>query len=137
LKLSPNTKCPCGSLLKYKKCCKPFHDGLNPKSAIELMRSRFCAYSLNNADYIIETTHPNNPEYTLDIKNWKKDIENFSESTDFLGLEIYESINGKDESFVSFLAKLKQGDVDISFNEKSRFLKVKEKWLYVDGTFKE
>ena len=137
LKLSPNTTCPCGSLIKYKKCCKIFHDGVNPKTAEELMRSRFCAYYLNKTDYIIETTHPNNPDYTMNIDSWKKDIMNFSEYTDFIKLEIYETIEGKKESFVHFKATLKQGDLDASFNENSRFLKVNEKWLYIDGIFKE
>ena len=137
MKLSPNTQCPCGSLTKYKKCCKAFHDGTNAETAEELMRSRFCAYYLNKIDYIIETTHPNNQDYTLNIDSWKKDIINFSDYTDFVKLEIYETIEGKKESFVHFRATLKQGNLDASFNENSRFLKVKGKWLYVDGTFTE
>jgi len=135
LKPSPNTQCPCGSLIKYKKCCKPFHNGLIAKTAEELMRSRFCAYSINNADYIIKTTHPDNPEYNLNTNSWEKDIRNFSDYTDFIALEIFETIEDEKESFVSFRAILRQGKLDASFDEKSRFLKVKGKWLYVDGIF--
>ncbi len=134
MKISPNSQCPCGSEKKYKKCCKPFHEGLNPKTAEELMRSRFCAYSLNNAFYIINTTHVDNQDYTSNINSWKEDITNFSMCTQFVKLELIDSIEGDSESFVSFKASLIQDNKDASFIEKSRFLKVNNKWLYVDGT---
>jgi len=137
LKIPPNNVCPCGSLKKYKKCCKVFHDGSTAKTAEELMRSRFTAYILNDANYIIKTTHNDNQDYTLNIDSWKKDIMNFSDYTDFIKLEIFESIEGKKESFVKFRATLQQDNLDASFTENSRFLKVNNKWLYVDGTFTE
>jgi len=137
LKISPNDQCPCGSLKKYKKCCKVFHDGSNSKTAEQLMRSRFTAYILNDAEYIIKTTHRDNQDYTSNIESWKKDIINFSDDTDFVKLEIFESIEGKEESFVKFRATLQQDNLDASFNENSRFLKIDNKWLYVDGTFTE
>lgn len=135
MKISANTLCPCHSKKKYKKCCKIFHEGINPKTAEQLMRSRFCAYSLNNAEYIIKTTHQNNQDYSLDINTWKNDISSFCENTDFVRLEILEIIQGDDESYVTFKAILKQDNLDSSFTEKSRFLKVENKWLYVDGIF--
>lgn len=135
MKISANTLCPCHSKKKYKKCCKIFHEGINPKTAEQLMRSRFCAYSLNNAEYIIKTTHQNNQDYSLDINTWKNDISSFCENTDFVRLEILEVIQGEDESYVTFKAILKQDNLDSSFTEKSRFLKVENKWLYVDGIF--
>lgn len=137
MKIPPNNQCPCGSLKKYKKCCKVFHDGSNPKTAEQLMRSRFTAYIINDANYIIKTTHKDNQDYTENIESWKKDIMNFSDYTDFLGLEILESIEGKEESFIKFNAILKQDNLDASFTENSRFLKVDNKWFYVDGTFTE
>lgn len=137
MKIPPNNECPCGSLKKYKKCCKVFHDGVNPKTVEQLMRSRFTAYILNDANYIIKTTHKENQDYTLNTESWKKDITNFSDYTDFIKLEIFETIEGKDESFVKFRATLKQGNLDASFTENSRFLKVNNKWFYVDGTFTE
>jgi SEC-C motif-containing protein len=36
---------------------------------------------------------------------------------------------------VTFKATLFQDNTDISFIEKSRFLKVEDKWLYIDGQF--
>ena len=68
MKLPVNNTCPCGSLQKYKKCCKVFHDKIKlPKTALELMKSRFCAFAAENADYIIFTTHENNSDFTSDI----------------------------------------------------------------------
>lgn len=36
--------CPCCSGFNYGKCCHVFHKGLTPKSALDLMRSRYTAY---------------------------------------------------------------------------------------------
>lgn len=136
MKFSVNDFCPCGSLKKYKKCCKLFHDKITfPKTALELMKSRFSAFAVSNSDYIIFTTHENNPDFTIDIKSWSKDILNFSNNTEFKKLEILEFIDDEIESFVTFKATLIQAKEDISFIEKSRFLKVEGIWKYVDGNF--
>ena len=136
MKFSPNDICPCGSLKKYKKCCKPFHDKITfPKTALELMKSRFSAFAVLIADYIIFTTHENNSDYISYLKSWNQDIMNFSKNTRFERLEILDFIEGEVESFVTFKATLFQDNTDISFIEKSRFLKVEDKWLYIDGQF--
>jgi SEC-C motif-containing protein len=41
MKFSINNPCPCGSGVKYKKCCAKYHKGLVAKTALELMKSRF------------------------------------------------------------------------------------------------
>ena len=136
MKFSPNDICPCGSLKKYKKCCKPFHDKITfPKTALELMKSRFSAFAVLIADYIIFTTHENNSDYISDLKSWNQDIMNFSKNTRFERLEILDFIEGEVESFVTFKATLFQNKKDISFIEKSRFLKESNIWFYVDGEF--
>ena len=136
MKFSPNDICPCGSTKKYKKCCKPFHDKITfPKTALELMKSRFSAFAVLIADYIIFTTHENNSDYISDLKLWNQDIMNFSKNTRFERLEILDFIEGEVESFVTFKATLFQDKNDISFIEKSRFLKTEGIWKYVDGQF--
>lgn len=137
MKISPNNPCLCGSLLKYKKCCKVFHDGALAKTALELMKSRYCAFSLGKSEYIISTTHEKNPDFSSDIKSWKADIINFSKNTQFENLEILDFVDDEIESFVTFKATLTQNNNDVSFCERSRFLKVEQKWLYVDGEFLE
>jgi SEC-C motif domain protein len=136
LKFSVNDTCPCGSQKKYKKCCKPFHDNITfPKTALELMKSRYCAFAQGKSEYIISTTHKDNVDFKSDIKSWNKDILDFSKNTEFEKLEILEFIDKQEESFVTFKATLLQHNNDASFCEKSRFLKIDGKWLYVDGQF--
>ena len=137
MKFSINSKCPCGSGEKYKKCCGIFHKGANPKNALLLMKSRYSAYATSNAKYIIETTHKDNPDFTDNIKEWENDILIFCNNTKFIGLEILEFIDDENESYVMLKANMIQQGNDVSFIEKSRFLKVDGKWLYVDGKFEE
>ena len=131
MKPSPNMFCPCGSGNKYKKCCSKYHKGAFAPDALLLMKSRYSAYAVGNSHYIIKTTHPDNPDYTSDIKSWEASILNFSEQTNFLSLEIINFIDGEEEAFVTFNARLSSGDL----KEKSRFLKRYDRWLYIDGTF--
>lgn len=136
MKLSVNSICPCGSLKKYKKCCKLFHDDIKkPSNALELMKSRFSAFAFFKSDYIIKTTHQKNCDFSLNTSYWIADIEKFSKNTYFEKLEILDFIDSEIESFVTFKATLFQNKKDISFIEKSRFLKENDIWLYVDGEF--
>ena len=129
-KISPNAPCPCGSGIKYTKCCGVFHKGARPKSALELMKSRYSAYAAGNSSYIISTTHPDNPEWDDDLNRWEESIGEFSRQNDFLGLNIIEFVDGDEEAYVTFEALLSSG----TLREKSRFIKLDDKWLYVDGT---
>jgi len=95
------------------------------------MRSRYGAYALGAADYIMATTHPNNSDYTEDTEMWRQSILSFSNTTRFLGLKIHEFIDGSEEAFVTFEAVLDGGIL----KEKSRFLKEEGKWLYESGEF--
>ena len=129
--VSKNSLCPCGSKKKYKKCCYIYHKGALPKDALTLMKSRYSAYAVGDANYIIRTTHPNNCDYSTDIDKWKSEIKEFCKNTEFKRLEILEFIDGENEAFVTFKAYLNNGYMI----EKSRFLKVDNRWLYVDGEF--
>ncbi len=131
MKLSPNAPCPCHSGKKYKQCCQPYHKGILPANAMLLMRSRYSAYALHLADYIINTTHPDNPDFSSARKEWEESILEFCRHTRFLGLKITEFIDGESEAFVTFEATLSGGVL----KEKSRFLKVEGKWLYESGLF--
>ena len=123
-------ECPCCSGKPYADCCKPYHDGLLPPTPLALMRSRYSAYALGNAEYIIETTHPNSPYVEKNRKNWKKGILQFCHSTRFDQLKILD--HGED--WVHFIAHLWQGK-ELILNERSSFKKVQGKWLYVKGDY--
>ena len=52
--LTDNQACLCGSGLTYAKCCGRYHSGEHhPPTAEALMRSRFTAYALRDADYLL------------------------------------------------------------------------------------
>lgn len=135
MKISGNSFCPCGSQKKYKKCCRIFHFGETPSTALELMKSRYSAYVANNLEYIINTTHKENSDYTTNIQEWKNSINSFSKYSDFKKLEIIDFIDGQEVAYVTFKATIFQGAIDSSFIEKSKFIKEENRWLYHSGEF--
>lgn len=130
MKISGNSFCPCGSEKKFKNCCRVFHYGEKPKTALELMKSRYSAYAANDSKYIINTTHKDNSEFVIDTQKWEKDIHDFFDHSDFKNLEILEFIDGEKEAYVTFKVTIFQGAIDSSFTEKSKFIKVDDTWLY-------
>jgi len=127
MKITKNSKCPCGSGKKYKECCFKYHKGAKPNNALILMKSRFSAYAAGDANYIIKTTHKNSPHYENDKLQWIKEIETFSKSN-FKKLEIIEFTENENEAFVEFKAYID----NYIMHEKSRFIK-ENIWYYVDG----
>jgi SEC-C motif domain protein len=125
--------CPCHSGKQYEMCCRPFHLGQKPDTAVQLMRSRFSAYALCLPDYIIHTTHPANPQFCHDAKEWAQKISKFSSDTEFKDLEILGFQEDDCFATVTFVAYLIQDKKDVSFTEKSYFEKVKGQWLYHSG----
>jgi SEC-C motif-containing protein len=98
------------------------------------MRSRYSGYALGLVDFIITTTHPKNPSFSLPLDEWKAQIRAFSTSTSFDGLVIHEFVDGADTASVTFTVILRQQANDISFTEKSEFEKGGDQWLYKEGT---
>lgn len=131
MKISPNASCPCHSGEKYKKCCQPYHKGISPKNALLLMRSRYSAYAMGLIEYIMATTHPNNPDASIALADWQTSIAEFSKTTQFIGLNILEFVDGEKEAYVTFEAQFDHGFM----KEKSRFYKINGKWLYHSGEF--
>lgn len=119
--------CPCCSGKTYSDCCKPCHDGIPAPTALALMRSRYSAYALGNAKYIIQTTHPKSPYFEKNQKKWELGILEFCKTTKFLRLEIVDS----GENWVHFKAHLQQAHPFI-LDELSDFEKVDGKWLYLE-----
>lgn len=93
------------------------------------MRSRYSAYALNRAEYIIQTTNPEGPMWRTDMAAWRADLEAFSTQTRFAGLIILAA----DHETVTFRAILFQGTRDVSFTERSVFHREDGRWLYTSG----
>lgn len=125
--------CPCNSGKNYNNCCKTLHDGVFPESALSLMRSRYSAYALHKPEYIIHTTHPDNPNYKKNYSQWVQEILHFCQNTQFQKLDILEVIEGVDESYVTFNAHLLQNNQEKKLIEKSYFVKYGKQWLYKDA----
>lgn len=94
------------------------------------MRSRYAAYALGLADYIISTTLPSSPQAVKDVPAWKKQILDFSSKTSFQGLEILEDLEKPPYAIVTFKAVLQQNGQDASFTETSEFEQWNGKWMY-------
>jgi SEC-C motif domain protein len=123
-------RCPCCSGKEYSQCCKPYHMGADlPPTALALMRSRYAAYALDLPEYLMETTHRDNPNFRIDRRAWKREIQKFIKGTKFLKLEIISF----DETQVTFAAFLKQNAQELILKEKSLFQKQAGKWLYLSG----
>ncbi len=125
--------CPCGSGKTYESCCGKYHQGTLPENALALMRSRYTAYALGLADYLIETTHP---DYRHPSKDWRESILHSCQTTRFIRLEILAFEEKGTLAFVTFNAHLERESRPFLLNEKSRFKKVNGRWLYLDGTVK-
>ncbi|WP_426448966.1 YchJ family protein [Siccibacter colletis] len=124
--------CPCGSALEYSLCCGPYltFDRI-PATPALLMRSRYCAFVMKNADYLVATWHP-----SCHAETFTSDIAAGFATTHWLGLTIYEEADGStpDEGFVSFVARFQENDRSGAIIERSRFLRDGVRWYYIDGT---
>lgn len=131
-------RCPCGSGEIYRNCCRPFHrKEMTAGTAEELMRSRYSAYARGEVEYVIETTDAEGEAWEEDRDKWRRSIKTFGETTQFLGVEILDESERGDEGEVFFFAKLRREGVDVSFRERSRFFRRKDRWLYHSGEFVE
>lgn len=124
--------CLCGSGLPYDQCCGALHKGRWAPDALALMRSRYVAYALDIAEYIIETTHPKNPVYKNEKKMWMEQVHKFSRDSIFERLEIVDFQEFGNRATVTFIAYLRQNNRSVPLKEKSLFEKVQGRWLYLE-----
>lgn len=126
------TACACQSGKAYAECCQPFHLKIKyPETAEQLMRSRYSAYTLVNIPYIVETTVPNQQKYLDQIA-----MREWGETTLWAGLEIVKHLSyiSKNHSKVEFNAFFKTEEGIQVHNEISLFVKINQKWFFVDPT---
>lgn len=120
--------CYCGNTLTFENCCKPIISGYKKAtSAQQLMRSRYAAYCIQVADYLVQTTHQSTRKF-----HKKSDILAWSKSNTWLKLEIISS----DETTVEFKAFYLDESLKAQIHhEKSTFILENGYWFYVDGVF--
>jgi SEC-C motif domain protein len=135
------TACPCQSSIVYGDCCGRYHNGSAKQSApdaLALMRSRYSAYALGLADYILNTTHRENKQFRRNLKAWRLEVTDYCQRTQFLGLKILDNAMLNEQvATVTFQAMLLQDEKPYQLNEKSLFYKVGARWLYYSGRYDE
>ena len=125
-------QCPCGSDLFYPVCCEPIISGKKDAvTARELMRSRYTAFTLANADYLMRS----HSAKTRPMKEHKS-IEKWAKSVNWMGLTILDTQAGEasDEiGYVEFKALYLENGKPEQIHERSLFLRENGKWVYVSG----
>lgn len=127
------TLCRCDSGKPFARCCGPILSGKEQaRTPKQLMRSRYTAYALGgHGDYLLKTWHPS----TLGPLS----AEILDEVTlDWRGLEILDEDQKGDRGRVDFKATYVDADGKSHIHhEHSAFLRVKGKWLYVEGKMRD
>jgi SEC-C motif-containing protein len=122
----PPAACPCDPSRRYAACCGRLHGGAAAESAEALMRSRYSAYALGDADYLRASWHPDTCPAQLD----------FDPAVRWLGLQVKRHRPEGDGAVVEFVARYRVGGGSaVRLHEVSRFARVEGRWLYVDGEF--
>lgn len=121
--------CPCGTGRDYAACCGRHHAGEPAPDAEALMRSRYSAFVIADADYLRTTWHPDTrpAELGLDAPGAAK--------TTWLGLTVKQHrVTGPDTAEVAFVARYRIGGGSaVRMQELSRFARIDGRWYYVDG----
>ena len=117
--------CPCYSGLPYADCCGVFHSGMPAPDAEKLMRSRYSAYALRLADYVLATWHPSTRPESLGFEQGRQ--------PKWLCLEVRRHVPDGDRAEVEFVARFRAGGPTQQMRETSRFVREDGRWYYVDG----
>ena len=90
------------------------------------MRSRYCAYVLGDAGYLVATWHATTRPPRVDLTG--------DSATRWLGLDVRRHVaTGEHAAIVEFVARCKVGGRAHRLHETSRFVREEGRWYYVDG----
>ncbi|MGM7665722.1 YchJ family protein [Microbacterium sp. A93] len=120
-------RCPCLSGDTYESCCGPIHagDAMAP-TAERLMRSRFSAFAVGDAGYLLRSWHPSTRPAELELDpaiRWTR--------LDILGTESGGPFDMT--GVVEFEAFYREDGRQESMTERSRFTRENRTWTYLDG----
>jgi SEC-C motif-containing protein len=120
--------CPCGSGHQLEACCGRHHSGVSAPDAEALMRSRYTAYVLGDAAYLLATWHASTRPQTLKLDE--------TPGPKWLGLQVKRfETTGTDSAIVEFIARRRIGGRAQRMHEISRFVREDGRWYYVGGSF--
>ena len=125
--------CYCGSKKSYDACCGRFLSGAEkPETPEQLMRSRYSAFCIKNADYLVSTHHP-----AKRSADERQSVLESAANTKWLGMNVLKTekkIKDSTIGYVEFIAFYRDplsGSGQI--HEKSEFIFENGRWYYVDG----
>jgi len=131
--MSAALACPCGRVdakkraVAYVDCCGRYVDHFSTMPAPDaehLMRSRYSAFVLERADYLLATWHPSKRPASL----------GFDAGAKWLGLDVRShQTTGDNASEVTFVARYRLPSGAVRMHERSRFGREDGRWFYVDG----
>ena len=129
-------RCPCGTGLAYAECCGRLHEGTAAAATAEqLMRSRYSAFAVGDAGYLLDSWHPSTRPSVLEL----------DDAVTWTGLEVLDTSGGRlldAEGTVEFRASyraggrsgVRAGSQRAGFqHERSRFVRTDGRWRYLDG----
>ncbi|MFB7557539.1 YchJ family protein [Streptomyces brevispora] len=121
--------CPCGLPAEYGACCGRLHAGVAAPTCEALMRSRYSAFVVHDAAYLLRTWHPDSRPEVLDLDDpgmrWER-------------LEILGATEGSafhTTGTVTFRAHFTHNGRAGSLHEKSRFVRYEGAWVYESALF--
>lgn len=88
------------------------------------MRSRYSAYVLGLAHYLLDTWHPRTRPASLSLAQAR-----------WLGLSVRHHESSGDTAVVEFVARFRSNGKGQRLHERSRFLRENGRWFYLDGEF--
>ncbi|WP_182346425.1 YchJ family protein [Tomitella gaofuii] len=128
--LRPDAPCLCGFGPAYAECCGRFHaaEGTAAPTAEALMRSRYTAFAVGDAAYLLRTWHPDTRPRSLTLD---PDVQ-------WTRLTIVATTGGgllEQTGTVEFVAQYRTRGPDGSLHrgrqhEDSRFVRIDGAWVY-------
>ncbi|MBE1584803.1 YchJ family protein [Nonomuraea angiospora] len=116
--------CPCGLPAPYQDCCGRLHrDEAVAATAEQLMRSRYSAFSVGDAAYLLRSWHPSARPARLDLDR----------KTRWVRLEVLETTGGSvvhTEGTVRFRAHYVERGTPGELEENSSFVRFEGRWVY-------
>ncbi|RTL64608.1 MAG: hypothetical protein EKK41_21355 [Hyphomicrobiales bacterium] len=120
-------RCPCrkkSETIRYSACCEPRHTSEAPaRSAEALMRSRYSAFVLQLAPYLLATWHASTRPSEIA----------FESGREWMLLKVIAAEEAGDSATVEFRAQSRLAGRTHVLHEVSRFVREDGRWYYVDG----
>ncbi|MFF7580381.1 YchJ family metal-binding protein [Streptomyces sp. NBC_01230] len=126
--ITPASPCPCGLSATYADCCGRLHAGSAAPTCEALMRSRYAAFVVQDAAYLLRTWDPDTRPPVID----------FDPAMRWVRLEILATTDGSafhTTGTVTFRAHYTHDGRPDSLHEQSRFVRHQGAWVYSTAVF--